>query len=43
MDAQIEGAALIGITVRKNADFSAWYQQVLIKGDMVCKLASICV
>ena len=34
-DAQIEGAALIGITVRKMLEFSAWYQQVLTKGDML--------
>ena len=34
-DAQIEGAALIGITVRKKIEFSAWYQQVLTKGDML--------
>ncbi|KTW27143.1 proline-tRNA ligase [Pneumocystis jirovecii RU7] len=26
---------LIGITVKKNDDFSEWYRQVLIKGDMV--------
>lgn len=34
-DAKIEGAALIGIDVRKDLDFPNWYQQVLIKGDMV--------
>ncbi|KAG4302182.1 hypothetical protein PCK1_001454 [Pneumocystis canis] len=26
---------LIGITVKKNEDFSEWYRQVLVKGDMV--------
>lgn len=31
----VEGAELIGITVPKEADFSGWYQQVLIKGDML--------
>ncbi|RMZ84673.1 hypothetical protein DV737_g972, partial [Chaetothyriales sp. CBS 132003] len=30
-----EGAALIGIDVSKEADFSEWYQQVLTKGDML--------
>lgn len=30
-----EGAALIGIDVAKENDFSAWYQQVLTKGDML--------
>jgi len=34
-DAKIEGAALIGIDVRKDLDFSNWYQQVLQKGEMV--------
>jgi prolyl-tRNA synthetase len=34
-DAKIEGAALIGIDVRKELDFPTWYQQVLTKGDMV--------
>lgn len=34
-DAKIEGAALIGIDVRKDLDFPNWYQQVLTKGDMV--------
>ena len=34
-DAKIEGAALIGIDVRKELDFPNWYQQVLTKGDMV--------
>ena len=37
-DAKIEGAALIGIDVRKELDFPTWYQQVLIKGDMVYSL-----
>lgn len=32
---KIEGAALIGIDVSKEEDFSGWYQQVLIKGDML--------
>lgn len=30
-----EGAALIGIDVAKDADFSEWYQQVLTKGDFL--------
>ena len=34
-EAKIEGAALIGIDVRKDLDFSTWYTQVLTKGDMV--------
>lgn len=34
-DAAIENAALIGITVRKDADFPNWYQQVLTKSDMI--------
>ena len=37
-DAKIEGAALIGIDVRKELDFPSWYQQVLTKGDMVSPL-----
>ncbi|MCJ1291205.1 ribose-phosphate pyrophosphokinase 1 [Xylographa carneopallida] len=32
---KIEGAALIGIDVSKEEDFSSWYQQVLTKGDML--------
>jgi prolyl-tRNA synthetase len=32
---KIEGAALIGIDVPKEDDFSGWYQQVLTKGDML--------
>ena len=34
-DAKVEGAALIGIDVRKDGDFSEWYRQVLTKGDML--------
>jgi len=34
-DAKIEGAALIGIDVRKELDFPNWYAQVLTKGEMV--------
>jgi hypothetical protein len=33
--AKIPEAELIGITVRKDGDFSDWYQQVLKKGDML--------
>ena len=33
--AAVEGAALIGITMRKDGDFPSWYQQVLQKGDML--------
>lgn len=33
--AKIPEAELIGITVRKDGDFSEWYQQVLKKGDML--------
>lgn len=32
---KIAGAALIGIDVAKEEDFSGWYQQVLLKGDML--------
>jgi len=32
---KIEGAALIGIDVAKEDDFSAWYSQVLTKGEMM--------
>ncbi|KAK2742927.1 ribose-phosphate pyrophosphokinase 1 [Myotisia sp. PD_48] len=32
---KIEGAALIGIDVAKDDDFASWYQQVLLKGDML--------
>lgn len=31
----IEGSVLIGINASKEDDFSAWYQQVLTKGDML--------
>lgn len=34
-DAIIQDAALIGIGVKKELDFSGWYQQVLTKGDML--------
>ncbi|KAF8461369.1 cytoplasmic proline-tRNA ligase Prs1 [Kalaharituber pfeilii] len=34
-DPQNPDAALIGITVKKELDFSGWYQQVLTKGDML--------
>jgi prolyl-tRNA synthetase len=30
-----DGAALIGIDVSKDVDFSEWYQQVLLKGNML--------
>lgn len=32
---KVEGAALIGIDVSKEVDFPEWYQQVLLKGDML--------
>ena len=32
---KIEGKELIGIDVAKEEDFSGWYQQVLLKGDML--------
>lgn len=32
---KIAGAALIGIDVAKEVDFPEWYQQVLLKGDML--------
>jgi prolyl-tRNA synthetase len=32
---KMEGAALIGIDVSKDVDFSEWYQQVLLKGNML--------
>ena len=31
----VEGSVLIGINASKEDDFSAWYQQVLTKGDML--------
>ncbi len=34
-EAKIEDAKLIGINTRKEIDFSGWYQQVLVKGDML--------
>lgn len=34
-DAKIEDSVLIGINVKKEVDFSGWYQQVLTKGDML--------
>ena len=33
--AKIEGAALVGIDVAKEKDFSGWYQQVLTKGEFL--------
>ncbi|KAL7273694.1 ribose-phosphate pyrophosphokinase 1 [Rhizina undulata] len=35
VDAKIENAELIGVTTKKEVDFSGWYQQVLTKGDML--------
>ena len=32
---KIEGAALIGIDVARENDFSGWYQQVLTKGEFL--------
>ena len=32
---KIEDAKLIGIDIAKETDFSAWYQQVLTKGEML--------
>ena len=34
---KIEGAALVGIDVAKEDDFSEWYDQVLTKGEMLEK------
>jgi prolyl-tRNA synthetase len=46
---KIDGAALIGIDVAKEDDFSGWYQQVLVKGDMLdyydvsgCYILKVC-
>ena len=46
---KIDGAALIGIDVSKEDDFSGWYQQVLTKGDMLdyydvsgCYILKVC-
>jgi prolyl-tRNA synthetase len=46
---KIDGAALIGIDVAKEDDFSGWYQQVLLKGDMLdyydvsgCYILKVC-
>ena len=30
-----EGSALIGITTQKEEDLADWYQQVLLKGEML--------
>lgn len=35
VESKVEGAELIGVTVKKELDFSNWYQQVLTKGDML--------
>ncbi|KAG9284251.1 hypothetical protein G9A89_002061 [Geosiphon pyriformis] len=35
VEAAIEGAAQIGIEVRKDVDFSTWYQQVLTRSEML--------
>lgn len=32
---KVEGAALIGIDIRKEDDLADWYQQVLSKGEMI--------
>lgn len=32
---KIDGAALVGIDVAKEVDFSGWYQQVLTKGEFL--------
>ncbi|KAK6454335.1 uncharacterized protein RJT20DRAFT_57962 [Scheffersomyces xylosifermentans] len=34
-DAKLEDAKLIGITVDKAKDFSSWYSQVVVKGEML--------
>jgi prolyl-tRNA synthetase len=34
-DAKLDGAALIGVGIDKELDFSGWYSQVLTKGDML--------
>ena len=46
---KIEGAALIGIDIAKEDDFSGWYQQVLTKGEMLdyydisgCYILKVC-
>lgn len=46
---RIEGAALIGIDIAKEDDFSGWYQQVLTKGEMLdyydisgCYILKVC-
>ena len=46
---KIAGAALIGVDVAKEDDFSGWYQQVLLKGDMLdyydvsgCYILKVC-
>ncbi|CDK25481.1 unnamed protein product [Kuraishia capsulata CBS 1993] len=35
VDAKLDDAKLIGITVDKELDFSSWYQQILTKGEML--------
>lgn len=32
---KLEDAKLIGVTVDKNKDFPGWYQQILVKGEML--------
>lgn len=46
---KIEGAALIGVDIAKEDDFSGWYQQVLTKGEMLdyydisgCYILKVC-
>ncbi|KAL1920861.1 uncharacterized protein VTP21DRAFT_11496 [Calcarisporiella thermophila] len=34
-DGQSEGASQLGIEVKKDVDFSKWYQQVVTRGDMI--------
>lgn len=34
-DAKIEGAALIGVTYDKERDFSSWYTEVVLKGELL--------
>ncbi|KAG7814127.1 hypothetical protein KL921_000401 [Ogataea angusta] len=35
IEAKIDDAKLIGVTVDKERDFSGWYQQILTKGEML--------
>lgn len=46
---KLDDAALIGITVGKEVDLAAWYQEILLKGDFLeysdipgCYIINVC-